>query len=136
MTNHFYLLSGTRTKTGAYLPVTLRPEVAARFGEFNDLATVAPQIAAQWHSELNGSRTPEMVTAGSKKKVWWRCGEGHVWQAVIYSRTGERKHGCPVCAGTVSRKRRDRYADIMAESNIGTGISAMRPTELSHKVIE
>lgn len=103
---------------------------------FNDLATVAPQIAAQWHPELNGSLTPEMVTAGSKKKVWWRCGEGHVWQAVIYSRTGERKHGCPVCAGTVSRKRRDRYADIMAESNIGTGISAMRPTELSHKGIE
>ena len=68
---------------------------------FNDLATKHPSIAAQWYDTLNGELTPQMVTAGSKKKVWWQCADGHVWKAVIYSRTGIRKAGCPVCAGKV-----------------------------------
>ncbi len=71
---------------------------------FNDLATVSPRLAAQWHPTLNGVLTPEMVTAGSHRKVWWQCAEGHVWKAVIYSRTGGRKSGCPVCAGTVRQR--------------------------------
>ena len=66
---------------------------------FNDLATVEPRIAAEWHPTLNGSLTPEMVTAGSRKKVWWMCPLGHVWKASIYPRTGAKKCGCPVCAG-------------------------------------
>lgn len=66
---------------------------------FNDLATVEPRIAAEWHPTLNGALTPEMVTAGSTKKVWWECSLGHVWKAAIYPRTGARKCGCPVCAG-------------------------------------
>lgn len=73
---------------------------------FNDLATVEPRIAAEWHPTLNGSLTPEMVTAGSRKKVWWECPLGHVWKAAIYPRTGAKKCGCPVCAGkTPSAKR-------------------------------
>jgi len=68
---------------------------------FNDLATTAPKIAAQWHPELNGSLTPQMVTAGSRKKIWWHCAEGHVWKAVVYSRAGVQKSGCPVCAGRI-----------------------------------
>ncbi|MFQ9918651.1 MAG: zinc-ribbon domain-containing protein [Flavonifractor plautii] len=43
-----------------------------------------------------------MVTAGSRRKVWWQCPEGHVWKAVVYSRAGKRKCGCPVCAGRIS----------------------------------
>ena len=66
---------------------------------FNDLATVEPRIAAEWHPTLNGALTPEMVTAGSTKKVWWECSLGHVWKAAIYSRAGAKKCGCPVCAG-------------------------------------
>lgn len=70
---------------------------------FNDLATVQPQIAAQWHPTLNGALTPEQITAGSRKKVWWQCADGHVWKAVVYSRTGAKKAGCPVCAGKVRK---------------------------------
>lgn len=46
---------------------------------FNDLETVEPKVAAQWHPTLNGQLTPRMVTAGSRRKVWWQCPEGHVW---------------------------------------------------------
>lgn len=66
---------------------------------FNDLATVQPPVAKQWHETLNGALTPEMVTAGSRKKAWWQCPYGHVWKAAIYSRTGSQQCGCPVCAG-------------------------------------
>ncbi len=68
---------------------------------FNDLATVEPKIAAEWHPTMNGTLTPEMVTAGSRKKVWWECPLGHVWKAAIYPRTGAKKCGCPVCAGKI-----------------------------------
>ena len=71
---------------------------------FNDLATLKPDLAQQWHPVLNGELTPEAVTLGSNKKVWWQCGEGHVWQAFIYARTKKNGTGCPVCAGTAKRK--------------------------------
>lgn len=66
---------------------------------FNDLATQMPELARQWHPTLNGNLTPEMVTAGSHRMVWWICDLGHVWKAVVYSRTGCKHSGCPVCAG-------------------------------------
>lgn len=75
---------------------------------FNDLATREPEIAAQWYEPLNTPLTPQMVTVGSTRKVWWQCSEGHVWQAVIHSRTGNQRCGCPVCAGRVKKRRRYR----------------------------
>ena len=76
---------------------------------FNDLATKDPTVAAEWDPTLNGGLTPQMVTAGSHKKVWWRCSENHVWKAVVYARTGAKHCGCPVCAGKVSRRNQVRY---------------------------
>ena len=73
---------------------------------FNDLATLEPRIAAEWHPTLNGALTPQMVSTGSQKKVWWECAYGHVWKAAIYPRTGAKKCGCPVCAGKTKASRR------------------------------
>ena len=72
--------------------------------EFNDLATVDPELAAQWHPTLNGHLTPEMVTASSHRMVWWECSLGHAWKAVIYSRSGLKRCGCPVCAGNIPKQ--------------------------------
>lgn len=77
---------------------------------FNDLATLRPDLAKQWHPALNAPLTPEQVTVGSHRKIWWECGEGHVWKAVLYSRTGRKQCGCPVCAGVVKESTRRRYA--------------------------
>jgi len=71
---------------------------------FNDLATKKPKVAEEWYQLLNGELKPEEVSPGSNRKVWWRCREGHVWQAAIYSRTRERASSCPVCAGTVKQR--------------------------------
>ncbi len=83
-----------RTKVGSGCPYCSGKKVMAGF---NDLAAAAPEIAAQWHPTLNGDLTPQMVTAGSHKKVWWRCDAGHEWQAAVFNRTGA-KSGCPICA--------------------------------------
>lgn len=78
--------------------------------EFNDLATTHPRIAEQWHPTLNGKLAPQMVTAGSTRKVWWLCPEGHVWRTAVYNRAGRNKQtGCPVCAGNARVKYRQRY---------------------------
>lgn len=81
---------------------------------FNDLQTRFPELAAQWHPTLNGDKTPERVIAGSHYKAWWRCPEGHVWQAEIASRVGKKRPGCPLCAGNVSKEWRARYERELA----------------------
>ena len=75
---------------------------------FNDLATTHPKIAAQWDETLNGSFTPQMVTRGSNRRAWFRCQEGHVWSAFIFSRTKAKGTGCPICAGNTAAARRFR----------------------------
>lgn len=71
---------------------------AHRVCKDNCLATRFPDVAREWHPTLNGAMTPETVTPGSNKHAWWRCQLGHVWKALIGSRTGPRRRGCPVCA--------------------------------------
>ena len=67
----------------------------------NDLETLYPEIAKEWHPTKNGSLTPRDVTASSKKKVWWflpyddpNTGRhfDFEWEAAIYSR---QENGCP-----------------------------------------
>lgn len=62
-----------------------------------DLATLYPDIAAEWHPTKNGVLTPDQVKPGAKQKVWWRCANGHEWEAAVYSRTN--RVGCPYCSG-------------------------------------
>ena len=73
----------------------------------NDLKTVNPQLAMQWHAEKNGGLTPEMVLHGSHRKVWWQCARGHEWQAVVKSRGAGM--GCPYCS---NRKTLAGYNDL------------------------
>ena len=62
---------------------------------FNDLQTVNPTIAKQWDYKKNNKLTPADVTPNSHIKVWWKCSQGHEWQATIAHRN--RGSGCPVC---------------------------------------
>lgn len=104
-----------RTNAGSGCPYCAGKKVLPGF---NDLKTKYPEVAAQWHPTLNGSLTPEMVTFGSRKKVWWKCLAGHIWKAVISSRTCDYC-GCPICAG----KKTSPYYDI-------------DPVELEQKILE
>ncbi len=64
---------------------------------FNDLKTMYPEIAAEWHPTKNADLLPIQVVAKSNKSVWWFGKCGHEWKAPISKRTREG-HGCPVCA--------------------------------------
>lgn len=101
-----------RTNAGAGCPYCAGRKVLPGF---NDLATREPVVASQWHPSLNGTLTPDQVTTGSSKKVWWECPNGHVWKAVIYSRASGKKHGCPICAGTIKPKQQKRYSATMMD---------------------
>ena len=63
---------------------------------FNDLSSVNPKIADEWHPTRNGDLKPTMVTQNSNKKVWWLGKCGHEWQTTIDRR--KRGDGCPICA--------------------------------------
>jgi len=65
--------------------------------EKNNLAFLYPDVAKQWHPELNAPLTPHEVVAGSEKKFYWICSKNHVWEASVYSRT-KMKSGCPFCS--------------------------------------
>lgn len=62
------------------------------------LAKSLPELAREWHPIKNGSLTPNDVTSGSRRKVWWKCpkGEDHAWQATVYGRA--KGLGCPICS--------------------------------------
>lgn len=63
----------------------------------NDLATLNPEVAAQWSP--NNEISPREVTPGSRRKVEWQCGSDvrHVWTASVTARS--RGQGCPFCCG-------------------------------------
>ena len=69
-------------------------ESLASFCQRNDRA----DLLREWDSERNLPLTPETVSYGSKKKVWWTCAHGHHWQAAVHTRTGSGT-GCPYCSG-------------------------------------
>jgi hypothetical protein len=60
---------------------------------FNDLATVAPDLA----QEADGW-DPSVTLAGGKTPRRWKCSSGHRWEVSVGARVGH-KSGCPACAG-------------------------------------
>ena len=66
---------------------------------FNDLKTLRPDLVAEWNYEKNGELKPELLRPGSNKKVWWKCKNGHEWQATPNSRS--HGYGCRICSNKV-----------------------------------
>ncbi len=74
---------------------------------YNDLKTLRPEIAKEWHPTKNGQITPQDVTVGSGKKVWWylpyddpKTGKhfDFEWEAMVRDRCG-RDYKCPFISG-------------------------------------
>ena len=93
-----------RTKQGHGCPFLSGDRV---WPGFNDLQTLFPQIAKQWHPYKNGDVLPSEVTAGSKKRVWWlyvyddpKTGQhfDFEWMATVGSRA-YGGNGCPFIHG-------------------------------------
>ena len=85
-----------RTKNGQGCPYCMGRRVLEGY---NDLATVKPDLAKEWHPTKNHDLKPTEVSSGCNKKVWWKCSIcGKEWEAVINNRS--RGSRCPECSKT------------------------------------
>ena len=62
----------------------------------NSLSRMRPHLVSEW-SEKNLPLTPDTVTFGSNKIVWWKGACGHEWQTSIKARSAGEQ--CPICSG-------------------------------------
>ena len=102
----------------------------------NSLAEVHPELVSEW-SEKNLPLTPDDITFGSNKKVWWRGACGYEWQTSVKARSNGEK--CPVCSGARA------VAGINDLSTLKPGLASewskkneIKPTEVtvgSHKKV-
>ena len=102
----------------------------------NSLAEVHPELITEW-SEKNLPLTPDGITFGSNKKVWWKGTCGHEWQASVKARSNGEK--CPICSGARA------VAGINDLSTLKPGLASewskkneIKPTEVtvgSHKKV-
>ena len=63
----------------------------------DSLANNYPELTKEWDYEKNGNITPEMVSIGSNKLIWWICANAHSYKTSISNRTSKNR-GCPYCA--------------------------------------
>lgn len=62
----------------------------------NILSEVHPELVAEW-SDKNLPLTPDRITYGSNKVVWWKGACGHEWQTSVKARSNGEN--CPICSG-------------------------------------
>ncbi len=74
-----------------------------RGSKSNNLITLFPKIAKEWHPTKNINIKIENFSVGSNKKVWWKCSkvDEHEWLAQINSRSYQGT-GCPYCKSKTS----------------------------------
>jgi hypothetical protein len=105
----------SRTGQGVGCPCCSHHKVSVT----NSLASLFPEIAAQWHSTLNGDMTPDRVMAQSNRKYWWKCSESsdHEWLAIVNNRT-DKKSGYACCRGfkaSVTNSLATQFPEIAAQ---------------------
>lgn len=95
----------------------------------NSFAAAHPKLTSEW-SEKNLPLTPDQITYGSNKKVWWTGACGHEWQASPKSRSfGE---GCPICSGARVIPGINDLASLEPElASEWSWQNAIKPTEVS-----
>ena len=84
---HVYKSSGSNRKRGQGCPYCSKRKVLSGF---NDMATTHPELAKEAHGW-----DPKTVVAGSRKKLEWKCFNGHIWSAQASARMAGT--GCPFC---------------------------------------
>lgn len=90
---HEYLaIVQNRTKHGDGCPYCSGKRASKEY----NLKVTHPNIAEMWDFDKNGNLTPEQVTKGSDKKVWWKCNNGHNWQLKVVYMT-KREVPCKEC---------------------------------------
>lgn len=82
--------------TGGYNPCKVCRNKTILPG-FNDLVTLFPQLALEWHDVKNTKNITEISPFGIHK-IWWKCDKGHEWVCRLSDRTSRKATGCPTCS--------------------------------------
>jgi hypothetical protein len=77
-----------------------------------------PYLVAQWDRKKNRPLTPDRISYGSARTVWWKCDKGpdHRWKTSPNART--QGENCPFCAGkraSVTNSLATRAPHLVAE---------------------
>ena len=113
----------------------------ALVSDANRLSLNSPdhRLLAEWDYEGNKPLTPEDVSTGSNRKVWWVCDAAadHRWSSSVSTRVNGR--GCPFCAGTrvssanrLSTLRPDVARELDADAS---GVTADQLSVGSNRVV-
>lgn len=83
----------------------------------NNLTTNCPELVKEWDYERN-DRGPETYTWSANEDVWWKCSEGHSYQATINNRTSKNSQ-CLKCVNKGFSKASIKWLQqIMDNENI------------------
>lgn len=117
-----------RAGEGTGCPYCLNQRIDLR----NCLATTHSDLAAEY-SDRNPLKATE-IGYGSNKKVWWRCRNGHEWQAVVANRA-KGGNGCRICKRLVPTANHNLailYPRIAAEYSDRNSLPVDRVMPKSH----
>lgn len=92
--DHEWQATVANVVNGSTCPVCMGRKIT----KTNNLAILFPNLMDEWDFD-NNSINPNMISSGSKEKVWWICKRNneHVWYSAIKDRTSKNS-GCPICS--------------------------------------
>ena len=64
---------------------------------YENITITHPEVLKDWDFEKNKIDITK-ITAGSNKKVWWKCDNGHSFEQMVHSHVLQ-KSNCPYCSG-------------------------------------
>ncbi len=92
---HQWLVSSYHRVSGNGCPICSNKKLLVGY---NDLQTMNPKVASEWHPTKNGNLKPCDVIYKTTKKIWWKCNDcGNEWMTAVRNRIN-RSSGCPTCA--------------------------------------
>lgn len=95
----------------------------------NSLAAMRPELVSEW-SDKNLPLTPDKITYGSNKIVWWKAACGHEWQTSVKARS--KGENCPVCSGARVIEGINDLATLKPElAQEWSDKNEIKPTEVS-----
>lgn len=91
--NHVYLATIPHRLEGKGCPKCSNKVIVSGI---NDLATMKPDLASEWHPTKNLPKYPNEIAPAAKNEYWWQCSQNHEWSAAVYARSAG--NGCPDCS--------------------------------------
>ena len=100
--NEWQAIVSNRT-AGSGCPICARVKNGQHYNQLKiiekgTLEETRPDLLLEWDYDKN-TIDPSEITAGSNKKVWWKCSDGHSWIAPVYVRNNGC--GCSICARSI-----------------------------------